>query len=476
MGYDASRDPQGAEGDTGQHSDGSEDVGMEAITPEESAQAASELQAFQTLETKRSKKKHSTRVKIIIVCIGALVLCVAALIISNLILGQAQPETVTTEPVVRGTFEKKISGTGKVDPIEAVTVSPEIDGTIAELEVAEGDSVTEGQLLFTIENSELDEQVDTAKRALDSANATLSSAKKARTNAENAADTAYEAYLSQLAAVETAKKEAAETGIPYAGGEATYDEYAAQSQIDAAQQQVDAANSSVAEAQSAYDKAVAAADKRNVYAPISGQIVSQNLERGMKLSTLATAGTSPMQIADLSKMVVTLQINEVDILDFSVGQKATVTFDALPDLESEAVVDRISTTTVGGTDAESAAGGSNVVYYEVDLLIDNPDPRLKLGMSASADVLVETLEDVLMVNATAITTADGTSTVSVQDGEGQITEVVVTVVSSDDSTAVIEGAIAEGDAVVIGGVSDALNTITGVSTGTSSSSVSTVTE
>jgi len=105
--------------------------------------------------------------------------------------------------------------------------------------------------------------------------------------------------------------------------------------------------------------------------------VTMNAISGASLGSTGTAGTtgttgsSLIQIADLSQMTVTVQINESDVSKIAVGQSATVTFSALPGVTLDATVTHVST--MSTTDA--ASGSTGIVTYGVDLLIPSLQPH-----------------------------------------------------------------------------------------------------
>ena len=148
----------------------------------------------------------------------------------------------------------------------------------------------------------------------------------------------------------------------------------------------------------AYDEAVARAAKRTVTASIAGSVVAVNIEPGKALGAAAGAATSPVQIADLSQMTVSINVNEIDILKITADQTAEVTFTAAPDLTLPATVVSIATTSAGSGDASGGAlyGGSmgGAVTYAVKLLIAEPDPRLKPGMTAKATITTTTIDNI----------------------------------------------------------------------------------
>ena len=361
--------------------------------------------------------------------------------------------TLQTTPVMRGEFTDQVKASGNVQPVSSVVVTPEVDGIISEVFVSEGDYVEAGTTLLTIRNDSLDKAVREADIQLRSAKTQLSSAK------ENY-NTAYKAYYADQTDLAT---------------------------VNSAADAVDSAQLALETAQSAYDDAVATADKRTVTAPASGTIVVMNAVEGAAVGSGAGAGAAAtvssgasgalITIGDLSQMTVSVQVNEMDISKVSVGQAARATFSALPNVELDATVTRIAT--VSSADASSALSGygGNVVTYAVDLLIPNPDPSLKPGMTASVTISSTDIPDALMLPLSAVDGEGDQAMVSVvtgQDDSGFPTTEArhVTVLASNGTMAAVEGDIAEGDEVVIGVMQGDAETDADTMTGEASSSSS----
>ena len=176
-------------------------------------------------------------------------------------------------------------------------------------------------------------------------------------------------------------------------------------------------------------------------------------------------------------MTVSVQVNEMDISKVSVGQAARATFSALPNVELDATVTRIAT--VSSSDASSAvsAYGGSVVTYAVDLLIPNPDPSLKPGMTASVTISSTDIPDALMLPLSAVNGEGDQATVSVvtgQDDSGFPTteERHVTVLANNGTMAAVEGDVAEDDEVVIGMMQEGTEAIEDAMTGSTSSTSS----
>ena len=372
----------------------------------------SDEDAYAKLKEKRAERRRKKLIRRGIVggVVGGVVLIA---IVATLIIN-AQPEGATdpvTDMVTEGTFTTTVEAKGQLKPISASVVSPSVDGTVEQINVQTGQSVNEGDMLMTIKNDELDRNVAEAQRAVAAAQEDLASAQKAEAAAQAAPTT-------DTAAAGAASNTSTDTSA------------------------VSAAQRSLASAQANLDQANAKAAGRTVTAPSSGSIVELNAKVGATVTggmimgeSDTSGGKQCMQIADLSKMKVTVQVGEKDIAKIAVGQSANVTYPAFPDIVSQGTVTAIAS--VANSDS-NYSGGS--VTFNVDILIDAPDSRLKPGMTAEVSVVTEQLDNVVMVPTMALMTEDGENYyVNVAtDAEGKETRrVKVTVVTQNDNEAVV---------------------------------------
>ncbi len=182
----------------------------------------------------------------------------------------------------------------------------------------------------------------------------------------------------------------------------------------------------------------------------------------MSIESFMSTGKSAVQISDITNMRVEMKVNEIDILQVERDLEARVTFDAVPDLTQTGKVSAIAASPDGGESAVAmggggmfggGGGGSGIVTYPVDITLDDPDERLKIGMTADVTLNIEHLENVLMVPLTAVFN-DGTKSYVnrvTYDSSGVATseQVEVTLVTSNETVSVITGPIEEGDTVEI---------------------------
>ena len=373
----------------------------------------SDEEAYAKLKAKRAERRRKKLIRRGI-AVGVVVAIALIAIIATLVIN-AQPAGTNgpvTDMVTEGTFTTTVEAKGQLKPISASVVSPSVDGTVEKINVQAGQSVNEGDVLMTIKNDALDSAVSEAQRAVAAAQEDLNNAKAALAAAQAAPTTDSDGS----------------TGPSDANANANA---------------VSTAQRNLASAQAALEQATAKAAERTVKAPSSGSIVELNAKVGATVTggmimgeSDTSGGKQCMQIADLSKMKVTVQVGEKDIAKIAVGQSANVTYPAFPDIVSQGTVTAIAS--VANSDAANGGGGS--VTFNVDILIEAPDARLKPGMTAEVSVVTEQLDDVVMVPTMALMTEDGEHyyvNVATDDEGKQTRRVKVTVVTQNDNEAVV---------------------------------------
>lgn len=375
----------------------------------------SDEEAYAKLKAKRAERRRKKLIRrgIAAGIVGAIALIA---IVATLVIN-AQPQGASgpvTDMVTEGTFTTTVEAKGQLKPISSSVVSPSVDGTVDSINVQAGQSVNEGDVLMTIKNDELDRNVAEAQRAVAAAQEDLANAQKA-------------AAAAQATPTTDVDGASAAAGISAASADTNA---------------VSAAQRSLASAQANLDQANAKAASRTVTAPSSGSIVELNAKVGATVTggmimgeSDTSGGKQCMQIADLSKMKVTVQVGEKDIAKIAVGQSANVTYPAFPDIVSQGTVTAIAS--VANSDSNSGGGS---VTFNVDILIEAPDSRLKPGMTAEVSVVTEQLDDVVMVPTMALMTEDGEHyyvNVATDDEGKQTRRVKVTVVTQNDNEAVV---------------------------------------
>jgi HlyD family secretion protein len=192
----------------------------------------------------------------------------------------------------------------------------------------------------------------------------------------------------------------------------------------------------VAAAQARVDAAQATITLSRLTAPFAGTVTEADPMPGDQVSP----GTSAFRVDDLSRLLVDVQVSEVDINSVTVGQPVGVTFDAVLGREYHGRVVEVSR---AGTSVQS------VVNFQVTVELTDPDADVKPGMTASVTITIQSLENVLLVPNRAVHLVNGQRVVYVLRN-GQLVEIALTLGASDDTMSqVTSGDLSAGDMLVL---------------------------
>ena len=351
-------------------------------------------QALATPETapKVERKRRSTRKrKIIIGVVGFFVLW---LIVSILLSKREKPIPVTTEKAVRKTILQTVSATGKVQPETEVKISPEVAGEIIELPVADGMGIKKGDLLVKI-------KPDSYKALLEQQEAAISAAKA--TN------------LQQKASMLKTEQDLKRADDMYAKKTISIQEFnAAQAAADVAKNTYESSLHEIERAQAGSSQARDQLSKTTVYSPIDGTVTILNSKLGERIvATGQFAGTEVMRVADLSRMQAVIDVNENDVPNVKIGDKANVKIDAYGDRKFKGTVAQI------GNTAKTTGTGTQeeVTNFEVKINLEREDVLLRPGLSCTADIETNMVKDTVAVPMQAVTIRTGDSNLSPEEIE-----------------------------------------------------------
>src|SRR5437867_6466770 len=351
-------------------------------------------QALATPEaaSKVERKRRSTRKRQIIIGVaGVLVLW---LIVSILVSTREKPIPVMTEKAVRKTILQTVSATGKVQPETEVKISPEVAGEIIELPVADGMEIKKGDLLVRI-------KPDSYKALLEQQEAAISSAKA--TN------------LQQKATMLKTEQDIKRAEDMYAKKTISVQEYnAAQAAADVAKNTYESSLHEIERAQAASSQARDQLSKTTIYSPLDGTVTILNSKLGERIvATGQFAGTEVMRVAALNHMEARVDVNENDVVNVKVGDKASVKIDAYGDRKFHGTVYQIANTgkTTGAGTQEEATN------LEVKIRIDDHEVKMKPGLSSTADIETNKVKDYVAVPMQAVTIRTGDTNLSPEEIE-----------------------------------------------------------
>lgn len=331
-----------------------------------------------TVPASAAPKKKSRR-KLLYLLLGVAIIAVAA-IVAVAAKNKDKAILVTTDKAVIKTITQIVNATGKVQPETEVKIAPEVSGEIIELPLREGTAVKKGDLLVRIKPDNYKYQLDQREAALAAARASAIQYKAQLLKAEEDFRRSQDLYAKQL--ISDAEMTAARTA--YEGAQANYDNALAQ---------IRSSEGLLAQAQEQLSKTT-------IYSPIDGTVTSRTSEVGERVvGTGQFAGTEVMRVADLANMEVRVNVNENDVVNVKIGDKARISVDAYPNRRFRGEVWEIASTarTLGQNTQEE------VTNFVVRIRILDRDAVLRPGMSASADIETKTVTDVVAVPIQAVT-------------------------------------------------------------------------
>jgi HlyD family secretion protein len=339
-----------------------------------------------------AKQRRARRKKQIIY--GSIAL-VALWIIASIVWNKREkPIPVTTETAIRKTIVQTVSATGKIQPEVEVKISPEVAGEIIELPVEDGMHVKKGDLLLKIKPDSYKALLEQQEAAISAAKATNLQQKATMLKTEHDFKRAEDLFNKKLIS------------------EQEYN--AAEAADDVSKNTYESSLHEIERAEAGSSQARDQLSKTTIYSPIDGTITILNSKLGERLvATGQFAGTEVMRVADLSDMEARVDVNENDVVNVKLGDKAEVKIDAYGDRKFNGTVYQI-----GNTGKTTGAGTQEeVTNFEVKIRIEDHDIVLKPALSCTADIHTNEVKDVVAVPMQAVTIRTGESNLSPEEIE-----------------------------------------------------------
>ncbi len=355
-----------------------------------------------------------------------------------------QYQTTTAE---KGTLTVTVTASGQVSQANSATVDTKASGVVSKIYVENGQKVKTGDKIAEIElDLEGKQRAAAAWSNYQSAKNNLETAKINYYSLQADLLTNWKDYmdLAQSSKYENSDKSPNTTNRQLPEYMVANDKWLAAEAKYKQQENV------LAQAQTALNNAWLSYQQTSstVYAPISGTVTGLALQIGSVLTAQSsTTGTATAQkIASIqtdAPPIITVNLTQIDTPKVKVGNRATLTFDAFPGKTFTGKV--ISIDTIGSVN-------SGVTTYPAYIKLDMEAPEIFSNMTASANIITEIKDGVIIVPSSAIQTQNGQSTVRVIK-DGKIEEIMVeTGLSSNTQTEIVSG-VSEGEIVVTGIIS-----------------------
>ena len=343
-----------------------------------------------------------------------------------------------TKKAKKGSFSKKVDATGEIFATELIDVGAQVSGQIKKLYVKLGDQVKKGDMIASIDSSTQQNSIDNKEAQLAIYKAQLESAKVAL----NIAKTQFDRENALFAKNATSKQEFESVKNTYSANSAKIKELEAQIK----QTNIEL---STAKINLGYTK---------ITAPRDGTVVSVQVEEGQTVNANQTTPTI-VNIADLSRVKMKMQIAEGDITKIKVGTPVEYSILSEPTKKFQTTVSSIDpglTTLSDGSygsssssksSYSSSSSSSSAVYYYAQSIVDNKDGILRIGMTTQNELLIANVEDAIIVPSIGIKKDEnGTFVYVLKDGK-PVKTAVKTGIKDNLDTQIISG-INEGDEII----------------------------
>ena len=343
-----------------------------------------------------------------------------------------------TKKAKKGSFSKKVDATGEIFATELIDVGAQVSGQIKKLYVKLGDQVKKGDMIASIDSSTQQNSIDNKEAQLAIYKAQLESAKVAL----NIAKTQFDRENALFSKNATSKQEFESAKNTYSANSAKIKELEAQIK----QTNIEL---STAKINLGYTK---------ITAPRDGTVVSVQVEEGQTVNANQTTPTI-VNIADLSRVKMKMQIAEGDITKIKVGTPVEYSILSEPTKKFKTTVSSIDpglTTLSDGSygsssssksSYSSSSSSSSAVYYYAQSIVDNKDGILRIGMTTQNELLIANVEGAIIVPSIGIKKDEnGTFVYVLKDGK-PVKTAVKTGIKDNLDTQIISG-VNEDDEII----------------------------
>ncbi len=278
-----------------------------------------------------------------------------------------------------------VRASGEVAPAVSTEVKAEVSGKISSLNVDDGDSVTNGQVLLELDRSELLSEEEEMLRMIES---------------------------SRLRSDRAIRDFERQKGLHEKG-------FVTQKAFEDAQTDADLAQNDFEIQEARLQTLREKLSKTTIKAPHDGRVLDCDLTEGQVIvgANSVSQGSVLMKIADLNQLIVKIDINEVDVTRLTPGMTAQVTFDSVPDMELEGALDRIS---------PSAKLRERLRVFPVEITCKADDVRIKPGISATVSLTLNEVTSVVGAVVSSVFTTDGETYVYRKTGDDFEKQIVET--------------------------------------------------
>jgi HlyD family secretion protein len=343
--------------------------------------------------------------------IGLAIVAVGAAVVgANFYFRRDTGLTVTTEQIRVRDLEAVVSASGKIQPKRLVNITAETAGRVVNLAVNEGDRIKVGQFLLQIDPKSLRTRVDNSEASLQVAAASLEQLRQSVETARVQLDQARQTLVRQQGLWKQQLTTRADLE------KAENDVKAAESALQEREKSAKAQDSRIMQERASLENAKYDLSKVRIESPIEGIVTRRNIQEGetAMIGTMNNAGTVLLTLADMSIIQAEVEVDETNIPNVQLGQRAKITIDAIPDRSFKGHVTEIGNSPIQTTSSGGGAG-TQATNFKVVVILDEKVPEVRPGFTCTSDITTATRKNVSAVPIPSVAVRELT-----YDANGQV--------------------------------------------------------
>jgi HlyD family secretion protein len=348
-----------------------------------------------------------SRNKKILIGVGIVVL-LGAMAFASFKFQRQEGIVVNVEAVQKRDLQAVVSASGKIQPQRLVNISADTMGRVTDLKVEEGQRVEKGQFLLQIDPRNLTTAYNQTTASLAASRSTIEqlrvSIEGTKSNLKQAQDNldrVQRLWKGGLTPKETLDNAENQVRVR-------------QAEVDSQIRQIETQRLRMTQEEASVENAKLNLSKVRIESPITGIITRRNIEEGetVVIGTMNNAGTVLLTVADMSVIEAEVEVDETDIPNVKLGQKAKVTIDAMGGKSFTGKVTEIGNSPIQAAGSTSASQATN---FKVKVTIDGEIPDVRPGFTCTAEITTATRAAVIAVPIQATTVRE-----KIVDKEGKI--------------------------------------------------------
>lgn len=334
-----------------------------------------------------------------------------------------------TETVKRQDLQRSVIATGTIRAYNRVEVGAQVSGKIEKMHVTLGQEIQRGDLIAEIDSTTQLNHLNTAQAQLASYQAQFKAKQIAYDIAKSAHNRIANLYAKKSASLDELNN--------------------AQNTFAIAEAEIQAIQASIKQAEIDVNNAKTNLAYTKILSPISGTIISIPVSEGQTVNANQTTPTI-VQVANLQKLLIKLEISEGDISKVRSGMKVKFSTLAEPDTFYQGVISSVdpAPTTLTDNEYSESISDTKAIYYYANVIIDNQDQKLRLGMTTQNTISITEVKNALVVPSITLQKQNHAYFANVLNNDNQVEAREVEIGLNDDTYSEILSGLKEGEKVI----------------------------